>query len=441
MRKHKGKIMCLVLLLLLFFTLPGCSGKEEKTKQGLTEKIIAEDIQPGNLFVIKTEKGYYYYKYAQEVPAFCYVDVATGKEIYLCNKPECKHDGNSFCIASNKRYKIDQFCLYSGRIFATAVEETDTQYLWKLLAIALDGSEMSEIATYMTMDKAAEEKEGQKPMLYGGWLPIHRNKVFISIKTNDKWDLDDTAQYGTAILDLDTRKASYLDEEPLSRNNIPVSGIRAYGDYIYYCRREGRKTVLHQYCVKDGTEESCKLQPGFLGVYLILDEDNIMYKRSEGNTLYLYHPSTGGTEEAKKLPDVTLQFPDGYTLPISFDIAALMTDGTYIYAIQQSVDMLETDEESPKENQQPVSKERNIYVMDRDLKDVAMVNVGPLFPEGLDDSMLYSSRLGNWSFLGEEIYALLYENTKEGQTSMIYKCNRSDLLEGKPEFKFIYKKQ
>ena len=79
--------------------------------------------------------------------------------------------------------------------------------------------------------------------------------------------------------------------------------------------------------------------------------------------------------------------------------------------------------------------------MDRDLKEVVMVNVGPLFPEGLDDSMLYSSRLGNWSFLGEEIYALLYENTEAGQTSMIYKCNRSDLLEGKPEFKFIYSKQ
>lgn len=455
MKKHRKKAIYLALLAVLLFSLPGCSGKEtegpgkdieeqnpggdKEVKPGLAGKIISEDLQPGNQFVMKTEKGYYYYKYVnpldkQGTSAFHYVDAVTGKDIYLCNKPECKHDGNSFCVATNKKYDIGQLCLYSGRIFATSVEETDTQFLWKLLAIALDGSEMGEVATYMTMDKAALG-EGQFPMLRGGQLPIHKNKAVIFLGATGKTYLDDTVQYGTAILDLDTGKVSYLDEEPLSRENAQATGISAYGDYIYYCKEEGRKTVLHQYCVKDGTDTSYKLQPGFKGKYVVVDEDNIIYLRSVASILYLYHPSTGESIEAKKMPEIALRglTDSDFALPISFDIASLTTDGTYIYAIQQPADMMLDGKKVPKQ--------RHVCVMDHNLKEIALVNVGAIF-EDFDDDMLYSERLGYWSFLGDEIYALIDENEEpSGNGRLVYKCNRSDLLEGNPEFTFVYKKE
>lgn len=474
MKKHRKKAIYLGLLLLLLFSLPGCSkeadkgpekditqepgkditqepgkekepgkditrepGKDKDTKPGLAGKIIAEDLQPGNQFVMKTEKGYYYYKYVnqseQGTSAFHYVDAATGKDIYLCNKPECKHDGNSFCVASNEKYDIGQICLYSDRILATAIEETDTQFLWKLLAIALDGSEMSEVATYLTMDKAALG-DGQLPILRGGQLPVHRNKAVIFLGAAGQAYMDDTVQYGTAILDLDTGKVSYLDEEPLSRENSEVTGINAQGDYIYYCKAEGRKTVLHRYCVKDGTDTGFKLQPGFQGMYVVVDEDNIIYMRSMKNILYLYHPSTGESIEAKKMPEMQLQRPtdDGFALPISFDIALLMTDGTYIYAIQQPVDLMFQGEKVPKQ--------RHICVMDHNLEEIAMVNVGAVIPEELNDSALYSSRLGFWSFLGDEIYALLNDDDIS-IGKLVYRCSRSDLLEGNPEFTFVFRRK
>lgn len=454
MKKCRKKAMYLALLAVLLFILPGCSGRAEKDitnqnpekdkeiKPGLAGKIVSEDLQPGNQFVMKTEKGYYYYKYVspseQEVSAFHYVGADTGKDIYLCNKPECKHDGNSFCVASNKKYGIGQVCLYSDRIFATAIEETDTQYLCKLLAIALDGSEMSEVATYMTMDKMATG-EGLVPMTSGGWLPIHRNKAVISLGAAGvagQVYLEDTVQYGTAILDLDTGKVSWLDEEPFSRENSRATGISAYGDYIYYCKEEGRKTVLHQYCVKDGTDKSYKLQPGFKGRYVVVDEDNIIYMRSVADILYLYHPSTGETEEAKKMPGIELYNPENsFDLPISFDIASLVTDGTYIYAIQTATDMMFEGKAVPKQ--------RHICVMDRNLEEIAIVNVGPLFPEDLNDGMLYSSSVTitkHWSFLEDEIYAALDDREGYATGNMIYKCSRSDLLEGNPEFTLVYKK-
>lgn len=408
-------------------------GGDKEVKPGLAGKIISEDLQHGNQFVMKTEKGYYYYKYVspieQGIPAFHYVDAATGRDIYLCNKPECKHDGNSFCVATNKKYDIGQVCLYSGRIFATSVEETDTQFLWKLLTIALDGSEMSEIATYMTMDKAALG-EKQFPMLFGGWLPIHRNKAVISLGAAGKTYVDDTVQYGTAILDLDTGKVSYLDEEPLSRENTQATGISAYGDYIYYCKVEGRKTVLHQYCVKDGTDTSFKLQPGFKGTYAVVDEDNIIYIRSVANILYSYHPSTGVTEEAKKMSGS--ESGGSFNFPISFDVASLISDGTYIYVIQSPVDMVLGED---------VTRHRHICVMDRNLEEIALFNLGPVF-EDFNDRMLYNPTHKYWSFLGDEIYVMLDEKEDTSLNGrLIYKCNRSDFLEGNPEFTLAYKKE
>lgn len=457
MRKHGKtwkKAMVLVLLTLLLFSLTGCSGREgEKQPDDRVEddpgkdkadkdpgwkgEITAEDFQPGNRLVMKTEKGYYYYHHEKAENgtlngAFRYLDSAIGKDIYLCNKPECRHDGNIFCVATNEKYVIGQVCLYNGRIFATALEKTDTQYLYKLLAIALDGSEMSEIATYMTINKMTAESSGQRPLVRdNGNLPIHRNKAVISLAAIGQ--LDDTYYYGTAILDLDTGKVSYLDEEPLSKENSRIEKVSAYGDSIYYYRKEGRKNVLHRYCVKDGTDESYKLPPGFSGIYVVLDEDNIVYRRSAENVLYLYHPSTGESEEAKTLMTsrkVTTKDGLEYSIEDKIEVAGLMTDGTYLYVAQVSWTMVSNDDHEE-------TKVSEIYVLDRNLEIIAVVNLAEAIPEGMDDVLTHTNEY-NWSFLEDEIYTVFWQKDGDRKTA-VYKCKRSDFLEGNPKFEFLYK--
>ena len=53
--------------------------------------------------IMKTENGYYYND-PMEGLGLKYHDNATGKDIYLCAKPECSHDGNSFCTADALRF-------------------------------------------------------------------------------------------------------------------------------------------------------------------------------------------------------------------------------------------------------------------------------------------------------------------------------------------------
>ena len=181
MRRKSYIAFCAALLL---FSVAGCKKKAEDTKPGLGKKMVATAYNQGyaselgTQVVMAAENGYYFYDGInwsdQSGGGFYYVDKATGNKIYLCNKPECRHDGNQFCIATNEKYRIGQTVLYgTDRIYATAIEETETQYLYKLLCVELDGSEMNEVVTFMTMEKTA-----QGCYAYCNGLLIHQNVVF-----------------------------------------------------------------------------------------------------------------------------------------------------------------------------------------------------------------------------------------------------------------------
>lgn len=146
--------------------------------KGVSTTFTARDYNRDEESVRKTEHGYYYYSYNHG--GFRYMDGTTGREMYLCNKPECKHDGNAFCVATNDKYTIFSWVLYDNRIVANVIEETDTQYLYKLLEIAADGSMANELVTYYTMEKAGEIEV----FLHGaGGIYIHRNKVMLPMVT------------------------------------------------------------------------------------------------------------------------------------------------------------------------------------------------------------------------------------------------------------------
>ena len=421
------RAMYLLLLAVFLLCVSGCSRKEKGNDSKLGAKIVSEDFQRGNGSIMKTEKGYYYYDNLGK--AIRYYDIATGKDMYLCNKPECRHDGNAFCVATNEKYMMNRLWLYSDRIFAAVVEETDTQYLYKVLTIALDGSEMSEFATYMTL-----EKTGQLPWFsYDGKLVIHRNKAMLPMTLVGKESLEDTYYYGTAILDLDTKEVSYLDEEPLSKENLEVQGMSAYGEHIYYYKKEGRRNVLHRYNVTDGTDESYTLQPGFEGDYVVLDEDNIVYIRSNRSMLSLYHPSTGLTEQVKTVtrPSISLPWYEGIFPDIAYKISAIRTDGTYIYICGEKWMTVHSNPNGPEKTEEIWVP---FQVLNYDFEEVATVNlteVIPIPPENISD--LWGWNYKNVVSLGDDLYFSLVEETEK-----IYRCKRSGFLDGNTEPEFLY---
>ena len=113
------KAIVMGLAVLGILGLAGCK-KEQEQEQKKELSFVSADYQRGNTSkylpepMMKTEKGYYYY--SEFYKGFRYYDVATDKEMYLCNKPECRHDGNQFCVATNEKYRVLDYCLYGENI-------------------------------------------------------------------------------------------------------------------------------------------------------------------------------------------------------------------------------------------------------------------------------------------------------------------------------------
>ena len=98
-----GTILCLAVFAGCAKDKPGTQNPEGTP--AAENDLVSEDYRQGNVtelrngYFMRTDKGYYYYSEGQK--GFRYYDIATGKDMFLCNKPECRHDGNAFCVATN----------------------------------------------------------------------------------------------------------------------------------------------------------------------------------------------------------------------------------------------------------------------------------------------------------------------------------------------------
>lgn len=409
--------------------LPGKSDGQKQEKPGKADiTFAAEDYQPGNAAIRKTDKGYYYLNRGLR-----YWDSVTGKDMYLCNKPECRHDGNEFCVATNEKYKMISFCVYDGKLIASMVEETETQYLYKLFSIAPDGSQMNELMTYFTVEK------GQMgPTEYPSALPlmIHRNKVILPMTLYGQEGLEDTYSYGTAIYDLDTKKLTFLDAEPVSRENLSRTDFCAYGDYIFFCRKKGKRTILHRYNLTDGTEEEFT-RFIFNGMYAVLDENTIAYGKVGGRSLCVYHHETGESEEKSGLIRKLTRTYDGvdYDQTIEEEVTLLRTDGTYVYAFGNRYSYLWKDEAG----NQTGKDYHDLYVYNKDFEEVAVINMEDYLQniklEGVQGELRqYDSYM---SVLENEVYWCVYPKEEYYDQHIIH-CKLSDFLAGAPQFELAY---
>ena len=100
--------------------------------------------------IMKTENGYYYNATSLGDMSLRYHDNATGKDIYLCAKPECTHDGgDKFCTATSKGFRVYYTGIYGSNIYIAASETDGKQISFKLLKASLDGTELTEVCTFV----------------------------------------------------------------------------------------------------------------------------------------------------------------------------------------------------------------------------------------------------------------------------------------------------
>lgn len=410
-RVTKGFAVLLTACMLISFA--GCG----------EERIISQDYQIGNSqhgianAVMKTDTGYYYSQNGFRGLSLHYYDEKNAKSMYLCNKPECRHDGNEFCAATSDKYSVAGTTLYSNALYINTIEETETSYEFKLLKAALDGSSLSEVVTYFSVNSVGVGASADD-------LVIHRNKAFLGYSAGNS-DNDQVGFNGTAIYDLETGELSYLGEKE-GDIEITQHSFCGYGDYMYFITAEKYKKRLCRYSYTDGSVEELPLERNFKGQYTIYDGDTIFYERGNGE-LYIYNPNTKENRsvdiKAQEWYGISLGEGNGW---VDAGIKGMISDGKYLY-ISENKDISRF---SPipilldaTESDGDYWKYAEINILD---KEGNFVNT---FVFNTEEILGYSDYF-SFHFCGDTIYM---------QTpKMMYECTREDFVAGKPEFKEVY---
>lgn len=272
------KIIFLIIMAALFSCLTGCrrEGGDDVFNQANTGKYLSPPV-------METENGFYYIKmfdFSLKSEMHFY-DKETGKDIVLCNKPECPHDGNPFCAATNDDLLV-YAALYKDYVYTVRLLKKEDIVSTKLYRSSLDGTELTELAT---IDKAKG-----KGVSWGNYSPdymvIYNDRIYLQYQggREDSW-----ADLGLAVVDLNNHSVKCLDvfsSEDYSGHKKPVP----YGDYIYYYVSKpffGENRTIYRYNIKTDKKEALKIEGNWRD-YCIVDGRVIFLRCDEDGFLRLY---------------------------------------------------------------------------------------------------------------------------------------------------------
>lgn len=314
-RKFHDKLKRGAVIPLLFSLFFAACAKEPISPLIAPESSVEYEECPG-CPLMETETGYYYNDFTNSLYELHYVDKTTGKNVILCNRPECKHDGNEFCVGTNKKYAPFGFQLHDGAIYMAAICDGESSHDFKLVRIALDGSSLSEVGTVYSTNLAANNPPVQHinedDMIICGDTALFQ----ICLGGND--NMEDTIAYGTFFYDLKTGEVKQFFEEAISTENPVLESITVRGDNIYFVTLDGKKHILHRYSTLTGTDEELQLQRNFSGTYAVMDDGTIYYVRNMKKKLAVLYPD-GKNQDLGEISCFFTAIPDLERLPASFD--------------------------------------------------------------------------------------------------------------------------
>ncbi len=413
------KKMTLLLLLLASLCLMGGCGKE---------KINYEDYissnRPTNTWnsIMETENGYYTTHMLHSTSlTLRYFDKSTQKCIYLCSKPECAHDGNEYCVATNRNLSVLHSYMRGEYIYLNTVQFTDEGREYALYRAKIDGTELSEVCVYKSM-KGEDRRITSSDCAYGRNLIIHGNKAIVPYTNESETFVNLGAVSKTIIVDLDS-KENY--ELPL----MDYRGVdTAYGagwffpyeEWLYYTLTPEYSAKKYLYRHNLETEKTERIDlPSNLAGYAVIDGRiyyTVTVTEETAAGMYVYDPKSGTTE------DLSAELLLGETALVN---PQLGWDGTYLLIKDSGlyVEETRTSYSAPYPTRYLLMTTDGTAVAEFDLP----MDIGAL--DGsiqLVNGMLYIQAFAQWeeSVTFQDFYDL----------QAIFACPVEDVIAGQPEW-------
>ncbi|MBQ8171256.1 MAG: hypothetical protein IJZ95_04625 [Oscillospiraceae bacterium] len=297
---------------------------------GCSDKVIYTEFQQGNRYsfpAMETENGFYSGGAWTSWLNVRYYDKETGKCIYLCNRPECTHDGkDDFCTATNYRI-IKTSMVMSGNYIYFSGYKTSEDYkehsygVWRL---ALDGTELTQICSFQNVKNSGGHAN------FDDYMIVHKNYAVVPFADYSVQTLTEDAVMNTLIVDLKTGQYKQLPAEGYTLTDIQggQGEYCAEGDWLYYVVEPKDYLLtkhLYRYNFVTGETERLEDVPGRITDFEVIDGKIYYTKPFLNDTpsqLCVYDIETKQTTDLSQ----ELMF-DGDTLTN----AQMITDGQYMY--------------------------------------------------------------------------------------------------------------
>lgn len=183
-----------------------------------------------------------------------FIERDTDKEVYLCARPECMHNGGEMCTATYKNLHSLNSVLYGGAIYTLVVEDINESVSYSVYRSALDGSSITRVGSVFSVNNIKNEEYRSGYMSDGNELIIHKGYAYVLYHLS----LGDNVYSGFAGSGLARMNLSDGSSEILySGENYYAEyphNLQGSGDYVYYDIGRGDRTV-YAYNINDGTTE------------------------------------------------------------------------------------------------------------------------------------------------------------------------------------------
>lgn len=263
----------LFLSFAMLIMLGGCDGKEMKDDVSK----MPED-KPYNRVVMETENGYYYNVCDMNL-SLRYTEKTTGKDIFLCARPECMHDGNEKCTATYNFLEISNSILYDNSIYFVANIRDDETMGYALFKASTDGASLDKVGDVITIRKPQSSDDGINFSSAIDNFIIHKGYAYIPYRLGQH---SYSGFLGAGMVRMNIRTGeteSIYDYNDDYFSSQFVSVMSACGEYVYY-RLWGNSSIggVHRYNVNNHEIEFVEAEVDKSSYALdLISEDTLYY--------------------------------------------------------------------------------------------------------------------------------------------------------------------
>jgi len=203
------------------------------TENRLGLQLTDQTDTPGMHGIAESDKGYYFMKDFHDGKwdshrYLFYSDKETGECVWLCNRANCLHDGNEFCVATTSKYEqlVSFPVWFEGCLYTIAQKSEDQSVV--LLRYEPDGSAITEMLTLYTGDSTVYESEMQAEII------AHRGYLWYTVSRN-KFYVEEDPNLGTAGVEIlcDYQLGAYDVNSGQTTVVLSADGQKQYYRYAY----------------------------------------------------------------------------------------------------------------------------------------------------------------------------------------------------------------